>query len=64
MSFLSDTTIKCAAVTCSILNCPITARDIDIELNMLGLSQFIVKGKATRSQPVATNADLRRVDIP
>ena len=60
----SDDTLIYAAVTNSIMGCPITREDVLMALEYLGKSGYAVAGKTTRTQPdeVAPNEAL--VELP
>ena len=58
----SDSTMIYAAATNSIKNNPITQRDVEVALEMLGKSEHALQGKTTRTQPEAVTEQL--VDVP
>ena len=62
--FPADDTILHSVSTNSIKNNPITRRDIELAMDMLGLSKYAIQGKTMKKQLEAMNIDIRRIDIP
>ena len=58
----SNNTLMYAAATNSIKNSPITRRDITLALDMLGKSEYAVRGKTTGTQSEAVTEQL--VEVP
>ena len=59
----SDATLIYSAITNGIKNSPITKQDIEMALDMLGMSDAAVQGKTTRRQPDAVD-DAVVIDLP
>jgi len=62
--FPADFTLIYSVNTNSIKNNPITQRDIELSLEMLGPSRYIAQGKTTKTQPEGVDNTLRKIDIP
>ena len=60
----SDDTLICAAVTNSIMGCPIAREDVLMALEYLGKSGYAVAGKTTRTQPDEVVPNEALVELP
>jgi hypothetical protein len=59
----SDSTLIYAAATNSVKNSPITRRDVQLAADMLGKSEYAVRGKTTRTQPEAVTELVQEVPM-
>ena len=60
----SDKTISHSLITNGIKNSPISKRDVDLTIDVLGKRQFAVQGKTTRSQPSVADETMQKIVVP